>query len=80
MNQSYTPRVFNVIRPGLLASRILVILNQLGIFATPGELAQLARALAWHARGHRFDSGILHKNPPYGGFLHLWNAIKSGGG
>ena len=27
-----------------------------------GELAQLARALAWHARGHRFDSGILHQN------------------
>lgn len=27
-----------------------------------GELAQLARALAWHARGHRFDSGILHKS------------------
>ncbi len=26
-----------------------------------GELAQLARALAWHARGHRFDSGILHE-------------------
>ena len=26
-----------------------------------GELAQLARALAWHARGHRFDSGILHQ-------------------
>src|SRR6188768_4296503 len=26
-----------------------------------GGLAQLARALAWHARGHRFDSGILHK-------------------
>ncbi len=25
-----------------------------------GELAQLARALALHARGHRFDSGILH--------------------
>ena len=29
-----------------------------------GELAQLARALAWHARGHRFDSGILHKLSP----------------
>ena len=32
-------------------------------FALPnkkGELAQLARALAWHARGHRFDSDILH--------------------
>jgi hypothetical protein len=27
-----------------------------------GELAQLARALAWHARGRRFDSDILHKN------------------
>jgi hypothetical protein len=26
-----------------------------------GGLAQLARALAWHARGHRFDSVILHK-------------------
>ncbi len=26
-----------------------------------GELAQLARALAWHARGHRFESGILHR-------------------
>ena len=26
-----------------------------------GGLAQLARALAWHARGHRFESGILHK-------------------
>ena len=25
-----------------------------------GELAHLARALAWHARGNRFDSGILH--------------------
>ena len=34
------------------------------IFALPnGELAQLARALAWHARGHRFDSGILHIIP-----------------
>jgi len=34
-----------------------------------GELAQLARALAWHARGHRFDSGILHRhllNEPLG--------------
>ena len=28
--------------------------------ATQGGLAQLARALAWHARGHRFDSDILH--------------------
>ena len=27
-----------------------------------GELAQLARALAWHARGHRFEPGILHNS------------------
>jgi hypothetical protein len=27
---------------------------------TTGELAQLARALAWHARGRRFDPDILH--------------------
>ena len=28
-----------------------------------GGLAQLARALAWHARGHRFESDILHFSP-----------------
>ena len=28
-----------------------------------GGLAQLARALAWHARGHRFESDILHSAP-----------------
>ena len=27
-----------------------------------GGLAQLARALAWHARGHRFDPDILHQS------------------
>ncbi len=25
-----------------------------------GGLAQLARALPWHGRGHRFESDILH--------------------
>jgi hypothetical protein len=29
-------------------------------FSAYGGLAQLARALALHARGHRFDSDILH--------------------
>ena len=29
--------------------------------ATFGGLAHLARALAWQARGDRFESGILHK-------------------
>jgi hypothetical protein len=36
------------------------------IFAAYGGLAHLARALAWQARGDRFESGILHnvtKNP-----------------
>ena len=32
--------------------------------AKRGALAQLARALAWHARGHRFDSVMLHKRTP----------------
>ena len=27
-----------------------------------GGLAQLARAFAWHARGHRFDPDILHES------------------
>ncbi len=30
-----------------------------------GGLAQLARALAWHARGHRFDPGILHQGDDF---------------
>jgi hypothetical protein len=30
-----------------------------------GGLAQLARALALQARGHRFDSDILHKSSFY---------------
>ena len=34
------------------------ICSPFGIWS--GELAQLARALAWHARGHRFEPGILH--------------------
>ena len=30
-----------------------------------GGLAQLARALAWHARGQRFESVILHVSLRY---------------
>ena len=36
-----------------------------------GGLAQLARALAWHARGQRFESVILHTV----GFDRQFNAI-----
>ena len=35
-----------------------------------GGLAQLARALAWHARGRRFDPDTLHAlKVPKGAFL-----------
>ena len=34
-----------------------------------GGLAQLARAFAWHARGHRFDSDILHLGSAFGRFF-----------
>jgi hypothetical protein len=34
--------------------------KQIVTFATHGGLAHLARALAWQARGDRFESGILH--------------------
>ena len=34
--------------------------NFLLLPAHEGGLAQLARALAWHARGHEFESRILH--------------------
>jgi hypothetical protein len=36
-----------------------------------GGIAQLARALAWHARGHRFDSDYLHKTSP-GTIVKQW--------
>jgi hypothetical protein len=35
-----------------------------------GDVAQLARALAWHARGRGFESHLLHqKAPHWRGFL-----------
>ena len=37
-----------------------------------GGLAQLARALAWHARGHRFDSDILHEKTASAVFFCLY--------
>ncbi len=40
--------------------------GQILLFLLPsnGGLAQLARAFAWHAKGHRFDSGNLHHISP----------------
>ena len=48
-----------------------------------GGLAHLARALAWQARGNRFDSGILHKTfKPYSNvrlfFVFLPNPMVGG--
>ncbi len=40
-------------------SKLKVVSSTL-ISRSTGELAQLARALHLHCRGHRFDSGILH--------------------
>ena len=34
---------------------------RLSLHPQQGGLAQLARALAWHARGHEFESRILHE-------------------
>ena len=39
-----------------------------------GGLAQLARALALQAKGHRFDSDILHKSS-----LHIDNGFRPDG-
>lgn len=39
-------------------------LERVGLnYSKKGELAQLARALHWQCRGHRFESGILHPRP-----------------
>ena len=50
----------------MTTSTICFIRNIASRFASQryGGLAQLARALAWHARGHRFDSDILHYPHP----------------
>ena len=42
-----------------------------------GGLAQLARALAWHARGRRFDPDTLHQGSHYcGPFLfHILHVL-----
>ena len=50
------------------------VVNSLNRFATFGGLAQLARALAWHARGHRFDSDILHFVPLF--IISVWHKYR----
>ena len=41
-------------------SSSLKLVPHFSLLIKTGGLAQLARALAWHARGQRFESVILH--------------------
>jgi hypothetical protein len=40
---------------------ILCFIFALPIEGLSGDVAQLARALAWHARGRGFESHLLHE-------------------
>ena len=42
-----------------------------------GELAQLARAIAWHAIGQGFDSPILHRKKQVRGKRRIQTIIKN---
>ena len=44
-----------------------------------GGLAQLARALAWHARGHRFEPDILHTTRQERSNSFLFFCVRCGG-
>ena len=55
------PKTFGKEVKGLNRIKVLKILTR--------GISSFGRALAWHARGDRFDSGILHAlKPPSGGF------------
>ena len=41
-----------------------------------GGLAQLARALDLHSRGHRFDSDILHKQVEFFNLLKFFDILR----
>lgn len=41
----------------------------LSLWLLKGGLAQLARALGWQSRGHRFESDILHTKEVNGNWL-----------
>ena len=46
--------------PGASCLHYLFLIVYPGVMKEAGGLAQLARALASHARGRRFESDILH--------------------
>jgi hypothetical protein len=54
---------------------ILIFLHPFTPILFAGELAQLARAIAWHAIGQGFDSPILH-DPSVGFFYYFFFLLK----
>ena len=55
-------------------AQFLILSEKSSSFALSfGGLAQLARALAWQARGHRFESGILHSNSKASRVFNFWS-------
>jgi hypothetical protein len=66
-NTTVCPKIRYICSP--FSGGLIALLGTINTLFASGELAQLARALAWHARGRRFDSDILHKTGPRSGFL-----------
>ena len=49
-----------VISKAVIHEVVYPFLSYICLLFKNGGIAQLARALAWHARGHRFESDYLH--------------------
>jgi hypothetical protein len=66
----------------IVKTRLTVfVFREFKIYLAPqGGLAQLARALPWHGRGHRFDSDILHKKVRNRGLFCLQAPHRPPGG
>ncbi len=64
MCEPFFPHTLHLaLRPSHIAlctSHFALLKNSPIFAAAIGGIAQLARALAWHARGHRFESDYLH--------------------
>ena len=41
----------------------------------PGSVVQLVRMLPCHGRGRGFESRPVRKNPPNGGFFHIYMVL-----
>ena len=53
-----------VISKAVIHEVVYPFLSYICLLFKNGGIAQLARALAWHARGHRFESDYLHNVNP----------------